>query len=109
MAYTEHNDWTGDPHTGDRRVHYRLYMTPDGKPTLICVQDFDYFDYDARLILSPEAWDREADAEDALVDLLPRINTVAGGLGLLDGDVRSRVLARLVRESIGRPESEVVW
>lgn len=54
-----------DPHRYNRNVHYRLYSSSHG-PTVICVQDFDYEDYDCTKFLSTEAWDEEADAKAAL-------------------------------------------
>lgn len=61
------DDWSNDPHHLNPDVHYRLYSSlRDDCPVVICVQDFDYFDYDARQILSPAAWDNEDDALLAL-------------------------------------------
>lgn len=54
-----------DPHRDRGDVHYRLYRGRDGRPTTICVQWFDYFDYRDERFLSYEAFDREADAERA--------------------------------------------
>ena len=56
-----------DPHRHTRTAHYRLYLSPrTNRPTVICVQDFDYDDYNADRFLSPEAWDTEEAAERAL-------------------------------------------
>lgn len=99
MTYDHPGDWVGDEHYYNPAVHYRLYLSPGtGAPTVICVQDFDYYDYDARRIISPEAWDSEGEAEDALLDLAPAIaaasRTVPAGL---DPDLRCRLLARAIR------------
>ncbi len=102
MTYLERDDWTGDTHSGNDEVHYRLYVGRDGKPTTICVQWFDYFDYDARLILSPDAWPTEAEAEQALVRILPAINGTRAGLGdSVAEDMRNRLIA-----AAGRAASE---
>lgn len=63
-----------DPHRHRDDVHYRLYLPRDGAPTVICVQWFDYFDYDEAGFLSPEAWDDETDAEQALNELVDALN-----------------------------------
>jgi len=99
--YQDHDDWDGDEHHFNPDVHYRLYVGHrDNTPTVICVQDFDYFDYDARRILSSQAWQTEAEAEAALMDLTFTINAVSLHLSAwLDSDVRARMLARYVRES----------
>lgn len=57
---------TEDPHRGRKDVHYRLYLGKDGKPCVICVQWFDYFDYDEARFLSGDAWTDEAEAEKIL-------------------------------------------
>lgn len=101
MAYTEPKDWADDAHASNDEVHYRLYVGRDGKPTTICVQWFDYFDYDARRILSPDAWDTEAEADRALVDLMPTVDAVVRGLSpSVDGDVYARALAERVRDRV---------
>lgn len=55
-----------DPHRRNPEPHYRLYRDRDGLPVVICVQDFDYPDYDAARFLSPEAWSTEVQANAAL-------------------------------------------
>jgi uncharacterized Zn ribbon protein len=66
MRYTNPQQNYDDPHRFNRKVHFRLYNSEQYGPTVICVQDFDYLDYDGRKFLSPEAWDEEQEAEDAL-------------------------------------------
>jgi hypothetical protein len=101
--YQTRDDWEGDQHRSNPRVHYRLYVAPDGAPAVICVQDFDYFDYDARRMLSPDAWDTESGAERALTELIPAIAIVSGALpATLDPGLRSRMLAAAVRD-LARP------
>lgn len=48
------------------RPHWRLYINDSGDPVVICVQWFDYPDYDARRFLSDKEYETEADAESAL-------------------------------------------
>lgn len=98
--YLERDDWNGDPHRHNPDVHYRLYAGTNG-PTVICVQDSDYIDYDARCILSPDAWDTEGAAEQALAMLLPLTAGLAPVLAQLnDQDLQARILAISVRRTI---------
>lgn len=55
-----------DEHRQRDDVHYRLYHHPTMGPKTICVQWFDYHDYDAGRIMSPRAYDTEHEAEAAL-------------------------------------------
>lgn len=66
-----------NPHAGDDAVHYRHYLRHDGSPTVVCVQSFDYFDYDAERFLSTDAWDTELDAESALSRFLTQVMPAA--------------------------------
>lgn len=78
-------DYT-DPHRWNPNVHYRLYRSPqDEQPTVICVQDFDYYDYDASRFLSRDAWDCERDAEEALALLVSdHVPGIPGGAIVAD-------------------------
>ncbi len=67
-----------DRHRSNPEVHYRLYRGRDGKATVICVQDFDYMDYDSTRFLSPIAWDSESEAMGALVGFNAGMASVAG-------------------------------
>lgn len=100
MTYDHRDDWTGDEHQYNPAVHYRLYLSPRGAPTVICVQDFDYYDYDARRIISTEAWTSEGDAEEALLGMASSIEA-AGRMvpSMLDADLRGRLLARAIRNT----------
>lgn len=60
-------DMTG-PARHDRDVHYRRYLGNDGKPTVICVQDFDYHDYDRSRFLDLRAFSSKVEAQWALID-----------------------------------------
>lgn len=72
-------------------VHYRLYLDADGEPCVICVQWFDYPDYDASRFLTEDRHLVEAEAEAALgalldrhyLDLLARLDPVTAALALL--------------------------
>lgn len=50
-------------------VHYRLYLNDAGEAVVVCVQWFDYFDYDESRFLSADRWDNEAEPQ-AIVDLV---------------------------------------
>lgn len=67
---------TFDPHSLNPAVHYRLYLHKEKGPVVICVQNFDYPDYDETRILSPEAWDDEAEAEEALAVLVTTVEVL---------------------------------
>lgn len=104
MAYTARDDWDGDEGRHDDRVHYRLFVGhPDGQAAVICVQDFDYLDLDARRILSPKAFGTEAGAEQGLIGLLSSLSRAEHALpDNLDPDLRARMLASLVRDGFGK-------
>lgn len=103
LSYTSRDNWSGDTGRHDSRVHYRLYVGRDGSVTVICTQDFDYPDYDARRILSPEVYATEGAAELALVDLLPAVRQAEHELpASLDPDTRARMLAASVRAALDR-------
>lgn len=53
-------------HRWNRDVHYRLYDTGERGVVVICVQDFDYPDYDEDSFVSTQAWDSEQQAEEVL-------------------------------------------
>lgn len=55
-----------DPHSYNRSVHYRIYRNKADEPVVICVQDFDYCDYDSDRFLSSLSWGNEQDAQAAL-------------------------------------------
>lgn len=102
--YNTKDDWNGDNHRFDPTVHYRLYLSPnDDKPTVICVQDFDYLDYDARRILSSDAWRTDYDAEEALINLLPTFAWAEAALHFISidsVDLKAKYLARKCRERV---------
>ena len=65
-----------DPHSHNMNVHYRLYDSPRNGPTVICVQGFDYPDYNPVRFMSPEAYDSDDEARRALADEIVRRQTV---------------------------------
>ena len=67
-----------DPNRGNPDVHYRLYWSKrDQALVVICVQDFDYFDYDDNCFIDYVAYDTEVDADRALVLTLAVIRALA--------------------------------
>lgn len=99
MPYTRSDDH--DDHRFQRGDHYRLYISPHThNATVICVQDFDYIDYDARRILSPEAWSTEDEAIEALTALVPALiaaHSVLGSAGI-DRNLYDFMIAAHVRQ-----------
>jgi hypothetical protein len=71
-------DPESESHMTNPDVHYRLYLGRDGRPTVICVQDFDYPDYDQSRLLSNRAWIDEHEANDALRLLLADAAAILG-------------------------------
>lgn len=67
---TIHEEPLDNPHTASPDVHHRLYLTGDGTPTVVCVQGFDYPDYDAKRFLTVEAYPDEPAAHEALAHML---------------------------------------
>lgn len=106
--YERPDDWDGDPSRSNPEVHYRLYSSTSSGVTVICVQDFDYPGYDARQILSPDAWPTEANAERALARLLPEIASAEASLPTtLSAGMHARMLAAAVRpEAISSLQGE---
>ena len=49
-----------------RAVHYRRYLDAEDRIVVICVQDFDYPDYDPARFLDHAAYATEAEAQTAL-------------------------------------------
>ena len=62
-------DMTG-PARHQHEVHWRHYLDKQGRPMVVCVQDFDYPDYDASRFLDAKAFDSEAEARETPIDLL---------------------------------------
>lgn len=55
-------DMTGD-HRGNRDVHYRRYLSlQDHRIIVICVQDFDYHDYEPSRFIDLQAFSTEEEA-----------------------------------------------
>lgn len=73
-------DPDNDPHRFNPEVHYRLYLGRDDKPTVICVQDFDYHHYDPDRFIGNAAFGDEKDAETGLRQVLIEAATLLGVL-----------------------------
>jgi hypothetical protein len=58
-------------------VHYRLYDSERCGPIVVCVQDFDYIDYDGTRFLSYDAYPDESSAEIALRGLAVLLTRLA--------------------------------
>lgn len=59
-------------------VHYRLYWSKRKNAlVVICVQDFDYFDYDDSCFIDYTAYDTQDDADRALVLTLAVVRALA--------------------------------
>lgn len=99
--YDNEKDWLDDPGFYNGDAHYRLYLNKLGAYSVICVQDSDYMDYDARMILYPESWDLESDAEKFLFKVLPIMDKVRVDLSNnVTTELRYRLLARGIRERL---------
>lgn len=71
-------DVTQDPHRINPGVHYRLYWSKRKNAlVVICVQDFDYFDYDDDCFVNYAAYRTEADADVALAQFLTHVMLIA--------------------------------
>lgn len=57
----------------DREPHYRRYLDRSGKVAVICVQDFDYYDYDASRFLDTRTFSTSAEAVVAPIELTEMI------------------------------------
>ena len=66
VRYIRYIDTERDVHRFNSDVHYRLYDSEQFGPTVVCVQDFDYRDYDGHRFMSYEAFATEAEAEACL-------------------------------------------
>lgn len=98
MAYVNYGiDPAHDMHRGRNDVHYRLYDHSTMGPVTICVQWFDYNDYDPMRIMTPEAYDTEEGAELALELLKVRRALATSG-----GDTRLLMRALDGMEEIAR-------
>ena len=50
-------------------MHYRHYLGRDDRPTVICVQDFNYLDYDPSRFLDKRAFASEEEAQVTPIDI----------------------------------------
>lgn len=65
-------DLTGEARH-ERAPHYRRYLGREGRATVICVQDFDYQDYEASRFLDSQAFYSRDEAEQMPIDLTEMI------------------------------------
>jgi hypothetical protein len=103
--YSTENDWEGDEGSNNPGVHFRLYLSSKGNvPTVICVQAFDYYDYDARRILSTKSWATDGEAQDALLELIPELNRAKSELdhSNVDYELRPYMFAQMIRQVVTR-------
>ena len=60
-----------DPNRFNPDVHYRFYLSHrENRATVVCVQDFDYRDYDQDRFIGPWAFTDEATANQELEKLM---------------------------------------
>lgn len=71
-------DLDKDPNRSNPDPHFRIVKDRDGKPTIIEVQDFDYYDYDDGVFLSYEGYKTKAEAEDGLLLLKAKAAQILG-------------------------------
>lgn len=71
-------DATEDMARYNPNVHYRLYWSKrTNSLVVICVQDFDYPDYDDDCFVNYAAYTTEADADVALTQFLTHVMLIA--------------------------------
>ncbi|MDX3165886.1 hypothetical protein PV516_19050 [Streptomyces scabiei] len=71
------------PHRHNPEVHYRRYLSHRAsRITVICVQDFDYYDYEPSRFVDLASFDSEGEALSAPL----QVEDVIGQMCLLDGD-----------------------
>jgi hypothetical protein len=93
-------DMTGD-HKYNRDVHYRRYLSlRDHRITVICVQDFDYRDYEPSRFIDLQAFDSDEEARLTPLtaqDVAHEMRTLPedDDLGFMQGN---RILRALNRE-----------
>jgi hypothetical protein len=73
-------DRNRDTNRSNPVVHYRLYFSArDAEVVVICVQDFDYNDYDDEGFIGYEAYETESAAQLALAGLRAVFGARRGG------------------------------
>jgi hypothetical protein len=71
-------DLTGSA-KNEREPHYRRYLSDKGQILIICMQDFDYDDYDPSRFLDRRAFSSEEVARQAPIDLTEMIIEATDG------------------------------
>ncbi|MER7694382.1 hypothetical protein [Streptomyces sp. NPDC097610] len=59
--------------------HYRRYLRPDGTIHVVCVQDFDYRDYDTSRFVDEATFPTSAEAETAPISTWQLVHAVERG------------------------------
>lgn len=59
-----------------REVHYRRYLADAGRITVVCLQDFDYCDYDTARFIDEAVFESEAEAVAASIDVGPLFSII---------------------------------
>ncbi len=65
----------------ERDPHYRRYLDSLGRVSVICVQDFDYLNYDASRFLDTRAFASVEEASQAPIDLTETVLAASDGEG----------------------------
>lgn len=69
-------DPANDANRLNPEVHYRLYLASGDHLMVVCVQDFDYPDYDRNRFVTYQAWTTENEALDALDTLVEQAHHI---------------------------------
>lgn len=76
MSLLYNLDPMDDPHRHNPDAHYRLYLGSGDHLMVICVQNFDYSDYDQNRFVTYQAWETEEDALAALTTLVDQAHRI---------------------------------
>lgn len=68
------------PGSLNREPHYRRYLRPDGTIHVVCVQDFDYRDYDASRFVDEDTFPTSVQAETAPITECSYVAPTLGSL-----------------------------
>ncbi|MFJ8752323.1 hypothetical protein ACIREO_23750 [Streptomyces sp. NPDC102441] len=67
------------PGSLDREPHYRRYLAQDGKVRVVCVQDFDYYDYDVSRFVDEATFPTSGEAESAPISTWQLVQALETG------------------------------
>jgi hypothetical protein len=68
-----------EPGRHKREPHWRRYLSGDGRIDVVCVQDFDYFDYNTVRFVDREIFDEKAAAVAADINVGPLLSIIEDG------------------------------